>query len=199
MCWAALPQRNAIPAGFEPGPGCECGWEAGRRPRRDYVVPVMAAPVTTDSIWGELDRQLFAVLGMVNRRGEARTSGIVFRAFQRKLYIGTEKTSWKAKHVARNPHVSMTVCIPKRVPFMPFIPIPAATITCNGSARVLALSEAPPEVVHYLLRGLQETPQAQGMCIIEVTPHGDFVTYGVGVSLLTMRKTQEARGRAPVA
>ena len=158
----------------------------------------MGAPVTTESIWKELDRQLFGVLGMVNAKGEARTAGIVFHAHGRKLYIGTEKASWKAKHIANNPAVSLTVCIPKRVPFLPFIPIPAATITCHGEARVLDVAQVAHDVVHALFRGLEETPGAAGTCIIEVTPRGDFVTYGVGVSLLTMRKTQAARGRAPV-
>ena len=158
----------------------------------------MAAPVTTDSIWRELDKQFFAVLGMVNAKGHARTAGIVFEAHERKLFIGTALSSWKARHVAANPHVSLTVCIPKRVPFMPFIPIPAATITFHGTARVLSLSDAPASAVHALMHGLEETPEAKDTCIIEVTPVGEFVTYGVGVSLLTMRKTEQARGRAPV-
>jgi hypothetical protein len=35
--------------------------------------------------------------------------------------------------------------------------------------------------------------------IIEVIPAGDFVTYGVGISLSEMRYPEKARGRAPVA
>ncbi len=34
--------------------------------------------------------------------------------------------------------------------------------------------------------------------IVEITPIGDFVTYGIGVSLMTMRDQVAARGRAPV-
>jgi len=36
-------------------------------------------------------------------------------------------------------------------------------------------------------------------CLIEVTPQGEFVTYGVGVSLMEMRDPAKARGRAAVA
>ncbi|MDD9943519.1 MAG: pyridoxamine 5'-phosphate oxidase family protein [Myxococcales bacterium] len=159
----------------------------------------MGAPVTTDSIWEELGRQTFAVLGMVNAKGEARTAGIVYTVHQRKLYIATDKESWKAKHVGGNGHVSLTICIPKRVPFLPFVHVPAATITCHGSGRVLAYSQAPAEVTRVLARGLEETGGAGSVSIIEVSPEGEFVTYGVGVSMLTMRKTQAARGRAAVA
>jgi hypothetical protein len=34
--------------------------------------------------------------------------------------------------------------------------------------------------------------------VIQVTPVGDFLTYGVGMPMLQMRDTVRARGRAPV-
>ncbi len=34
--------------------------------------------------------------------------------------------------------------------------------------------------------------------LIEVTPEKEFLTYGIGVSLLDMRDPQKARKRAPV-
>ena len=50
-----------------------------------------------------------------------------------------------------------------------------------------------------LFRGLKLSREdREKICIIRVTPEGDFVTYGVGVPLLTMRHPEEARGRAPV-
>jgi hypothetical protein len=36
-------------------------------------------------------------------------------------------------------------------------------------------------------------------CLIEVVPEGEFVTYGVGVSLQKMRDPDLARGRVPVS
>lgn len=158
----------------------------------------MPAPVTTESVWKELDRHSFAVLGEVNRTGEARTCGILYKSYERKLYIATAKDAWKARHATHNPNVSMTVCIPRRLPFLPFIQIPAATITFNGTARVLDMREVPADVISWLRHGAHETPELESMCMLEVTPKGDFVTYGVGVSLLTMRNPIEARGRAPV-
>ena len=37
-----------------------------------------------------------------------------------------------------------------------------------------------------------------GSIVIVVEPVGEFVTYGVGISLMEMRDTVKARGRAPV-
>ncbi len=38
----------------------------------------MAAAPSTDLVWREIRKQMFAVLGFVAPRGEARTAGIVY-------------------------------------------------------------------------------------------------------------------------
>lgn len=159
----------------------------------------MAASLTTELVWGELEDNLFGVLGYVTPRQEARTVGIVYVVRDFSLYITTRRSSWKAKHIPLNPNVSMTVPIPKRIPLLPWIKIPAATITFFGTAAILALDEVSQEFSHTLFRGLEEDPDvAEDLCIIKVTPEGDFLTYGVGVPLLAMRDRQQARGRVPV-
>jgi hypothetical protein len=42
------------------------------------------------------------------------------------------------------------------------------------------------------------TEEAAALCIIRVRPAGKFLTYGVGVSMQTMRKPELSSGRAPV-
>jgi len=160
----------------------------------------MSAPVTTESVWKVVEKQLFAVLGFVNPKGEARTSGIVYVAHERKIFIGTEWTSWKSRHIQKSPHVSLTVTIAKRIPFLPWIRIPAATITFSGIAEVLGVADVEGEVLKRLLHGLEMDDETRRtICVIRVKPKGDFVTYGVGVPLLKMRDTTVARGRAAVS
>jgi hypothetical protein len=159
----------------------------------------MPAPVTTELVWREIEKQLFAVLGYVTPRGEARTAGIVYVARGRRLYIGTAKDSWKAKHIAHNPRVSLTVTIAKRAPLMPWIKIPAATITFQGRAAVRGVEESSSEILRALTHGVElSAEERENFAILEVEPKGEFVTYGIGVSLMTMRKPEQARGRAPV-
>ena len=50
--------------------------------------------------------------------------------------MATVLTSFKARNVMRNPHVSLTVTVGQRIPFLPWIKIPAATITFQGLARL---------------------------------------------------------------
>ncbi|MCI0394060.1 MAG: pyridoxamine 5'-phosphate oxidase family protein [Chloroflexi bacterium] len=160
----------------------------------------MTIQLTTEQVWQAIEKELFAVIGMVTARNEARTVGVVYVVRNHKLYIGTDTDSWKARHVAGNPHVSITIPIAKRIPFMPWIKIPAATITFSGIARVLEPDETPPELLQALFRGLaNDSSLMANSCLIEVTPEKEFVTYGVGMPLLQMRYPEKARGRAAVA
>ncbi len=157
------------------------------------------ATLTSQQVWQALKKESFAVLGMVSANQEARTAGIVYVVRAGKLYISSRKEAWKVRHIGQNRCVSLTVPIAKRIPFMPWIKIPAATITFAGAAVVRELDEVDDAILQALMRGLQNDPEVrQTTCVIEVTPVKDFVTYGVGVPLMTMRDPQQARGRAPV-
>lgn len=159
----------------------------------------MSLHLTPDQVWREIDRHLFAVLGMVTSRGEARTVGVVYVVADHKLYIATQNAAWKVKHIATNPHVSLTITIAKRIPLMPWVEIPAATISFAGLASVLEHREVAPEIMHKLYRGVVKDAAAlAASCVIEVVPQGEFLTYGVGVPLMEMRFPDKARGRAAV-
>lgn len=150
-------------------------------------------------LWEAINREIFAVVGMVSAKNEAKTVGVVYAVYDRKLYFSSTTDAWKVRHIRQNPHVSVTIPIAKRIPFWPWVKIPAATITASGTARVLTRADAPPEVEKKLLRGIEDSPEAQGdFAVIEIEPAGNFVTYGVGVSLMGMRDTINARGRVPV-
>jgi hypothetical protein len=155
--------------------------------------------LSPDQVWQVIEKELFAVLGMVTSHGEARTAGVVYVVRDHKLYVVTGRDTWKARHIAANPHVSVTIPIAKRVLIMPWMKIPAATITFSGTARVFPTADASPELLHAILHGTD--PNADTVadsCMIEVTPEKEFVTYGIGISLMQMRYPEKARGRAPV-
>ena len=159
----------------------------------------MPAPVTTDSVWNEVGKRLFAVLSYVTPKSHARSAGIVYTVRDRVLYIGTGKDSWKAKHIVRNPNVALNVNIPKRIPLLPWIKIPDATIAFSATARVLPIDETDPSILDPLLKGMVDDPNVrEENVILEVRPVGDFVTYGVGVTMMDMRDPKKAQGRAPV-
>ena len=110
----------------------------------------MNVELSTEEVWQTIDKELFAVVGMVNAANEARTAGLVYIVRDRKLYLATGHDTWKARHIAANPHVSVTIPIAKRVPIMPWLKIPQATITFQGTARVFPAAEASPELLRAL-------------------------------------------------
>jgi hypothetical protein len=160
----------------------------------------MTIQLTPEQVWQAIEQELFAVIGVVTASHEARTAGVIYVVRDHKLYIGTNKDAWKARHLALNPHISVTIPIAKRIPFLPWVKIPAATITFAGTARILPADDAPPDILQAIFRGLAESDELMaGSALIVVTPEKDFITYGVGVPLMTMRDPEKARGRAPVA
>jgi hypothetical protein len=160
----------------------------------------MPLQLTTDRVWQEIEANLFAVLGMVTPTGEARTVGIVYVVDDHKLYIGATKAAWKTKHIACNPHVSLTIPIAKRIPLLPWLKIPAATITFSGVATVLEHRHVKADVLKRLYRDVVKDEKALvESCVIEVIPQHDFITYGVGIPLMQMRFPDKARGRVAVA
>lgn len=159
----------------------------------------MILQLSSELVWQNLQQERFAVLGMVTDKEEARTVGVVYTVYNHKLYMVSGKDTWKVHHISHNPHVSVTVPIAKRIPFLPWIKVPSATITFSGMANVQSADCADKEVLQALIRGLDmDAETSSTMCVLEVQPVGDFITYGVGVSMMTMRHPDKARGRAPV-
>ena len=159
----------------------------------------MTVELTSDQVWEVIEKNLFGVIGMVTRENESRTVGIVYVVRDRCLYIGTGKNTWKARHIAQNPHVSLTIPVHKGIPLIPWIKIPAAAITFRGEAKIIATEDAPQGVLQAIYRdNAANSEKMADICLIEVTPVKDFLTYGIGVSLLQMRDPAQARGRAPV-
>ena len=147
----------------------------------------MSGSPTTEQVWEALDEAFFGVLAFVNRDGHPRTAGVCYGVDARSLYIST----------AANPNVSMTVTLPKRVPFVPFIKIPAATITFRGEAQILEVGDIPVSVFERLPRGKESDPSVlDRTAIIRIVPCGEFVTYGIAMPITQMRKHEEAHGRA---
>lgn len=158
----------------------------------------MSRSLATERVWKELDDAFFGVLAFVNRNGHPRTTGVCYAVDARSLYISTAKGMWKVRHISANPNVSMTVTLPKRVPFLPFIKVPAATITFKGEAQILEVGDIPAHVFSRLGRGKETDPAVlEETAIIRVVPRGEFVTYGLGMPITQMRKHEEAHGRAP--
>ena len=152
---------------------------------------------TTEQVWEALNDGVFGVLAFVNRIGRPRTAGVCYVVAGRSLLISSDEEMWKVRHIAADPNVSMTVTLPKRVPFLPFIKVPPATVTFQGEAEILGVDDIDPSVFERLPRGGEEDRAVlDSTAIIRVIPRGEFVTYGIAMPITQMRTHEKAHGRA---
>ncbi len=155
--------------------------------------------LTRELVYQTMEREVFACLAFVTPSGEPRTAGVCYVVDGDKLYVATEPDSWKARYIGQRPHVALTIPIAKRIPFLPWIKIPAATISFHGAARILRFDEAGEGVRRRLMRVNAATEaELARCCLIEIAPRGHFSTYGVGTTLLEMRDHERAGRRVEV-
>ncbi|HEY5652253.1 MAG TPA: pyridoxamine 5'-phosphate oxidase family protein [Acidimicrobiia bacterium] len=153
---------------------------------------------TTETVWAVMDSNIFGVLAFVNKAGEPRSAGIVYVVHDRSLLISSARDSWKNRHITRHPKVAMTVTIPKRVPFLPFIKVPAATVTFQGDAEILDVDEFSVEATRRLFKSSRlDDDLIPTVQIIRVVPRGEFLTYGIGMRITQMADHERAVARVP--
>ena len=156
------------------------------------------ARLTSEQVWRQIAKASFAVLSHVTPLGEPRSSGVVYRTLGRRLYVAVAPDSWKARHVAVDDRVSVTVPVHRGGVLALVIPIPPATVSFHG--RAIVHPAGSPEVGPLLdeLGSLLPAERRTSAAIIEIVPEGAFVTYGLGVLLAKMRDPSAARARVPV-
>jgi hypothetical protein len=115
------------------------------------------------------------------------------------LYVAVAPDSWKARHIAVGRRVAVTVPVRRGGILSLVAPIPPATISFHGTAIVHPAGSAEAGALARELGSLLPAERQASASVIEITPEGAFVTYGVGVPLLRMRIPAAARARVPVA
>jgi hypothetical protein len=159
---------------------------------------VQEARVTTEQVWRALAATSFAVVSHVTPDGQPRSSGVVYATAGRRLYVVVAADGWKARHIALNEHVAVTVPVRRGGILSLVFPIPPATISFHATAVVH--TEGWTELANSLkeIEALIPPERRASSTVIDIIPEGVFVTYGIGVSLLQMRDPAAARAHVPV-
>jgi hypothetical protein len=156
------------------------------------------ASLTSQQIWQALEKGSFGIISYVTPTGETRSSGVMYKARGHRLYVVVAPESWKAWHIALNDNVAMTVPVRRGGLLSLIFPIPPATISFHGTALVHAGDVPQVDGIVEQLGNLLPAERRSSSSILEITPEGSFVTYGIGVSLNAMRDPKLARARVPV-
>jgi len=154
--------------------------------------------LTSEEVWHKIARASFAVIGYVTPTGEPRSSGVVFKSVGRRLYTAVAPDGWKAKHIAASGRVSVVVPVRRGGILSLLFPIPPATVSFHATATVHSAGSIHVAALSRALASMLPTERLDSTCIIELVPEGQFLTYGVGVSLSDMRHPALAHARLTV-
>lgn len=154
---------------------------------------------TTDLVWRKLEGASFAVLGYVTPFGEPRSSGVMYKVVAKRLYTVVAPSSWKARHIAARNHVSVTVPVHRGGVLALVAPIPPATISFHASAVVHPPGSVQIASISKELESWLPEDRMDAGVLIELIPEGQFLTYGIGISLSDMQKPELASAVVPVA
>ena len=157
-----------------------------------------AGGLTSQQIWHAVAKASFAVLSEVTPSGEPRSSGVVYKTVGRRMYVAVAPDSWKARHIAANGRVAVTVTVRRGGLLSLVVPIPPATVSFHATANVRPANSPEDRSIIEALGSLLPPERRDSASIIEIVPEGTFVTYGLGVPLMKMRDPGAARARVPV-
>jgi len=162
-----------------------------------HLRPSPAPPLTVEGVWRAISRGSFAILGHVTASGEPRSSGVMYAAADRRLYVVTAADSWKARQIADGDRVAVTIPVRRGGLLSLIAPIPPATVSFTARARVHPAGSMQIAAVAPKFATLLPADRRDG-CVIELVPEGRFLTYGLGVSLTDMRNPAASLARVPV-
>ena len=169
-----------------------------KKPAASVVVDTARSRVTSEQVWRHLDKASFAVISYVTPAGESRSSGVVYKTLRKRLYIAVAADSWKARHIGTGKRVSVTVPVRRGGLIALVLPIPPATISFPAAAVVHPAGSATSGWLSKELGPLLPPERRETAVVIELTPVGHFLTYGVDVPLIDMQKPELARRVVPV-
>lgn len=157
-----------------------------------------SSSLTSSRAWREIEKRNFAVLSHATPAGRPRASGVMYGVTNRRLFVVTAPTSWKARHIGQGTEVALTIPVRRGGILSLIAPIPPATISLHATVTVHPpgqppVNTLPPKLVSGLPPGRRDTAT-----VLELHPVGDFLAYGIGVPLMAMRDPDRSLARVPV-
>ena len=128
--------------------------------------------LTSEQVWQTVARASFAVLSHVTPAGEPRSSGVVYKAIGRRLVVAVAPGSWKARHIAADGRVAVTVPVRRGGILSLVTPIPPATISFHGTAVVYPAGSQQARSLLNDVGSLIPAERRTSACVIEITPVG---------------------------
>ncbi len=133
------------------------------------------------------------VLSTANEKGVPQSSVVMYASDGNVFYVHTGKDFLKVKNIEKNSKVGVAIPFYKNLLHMLIKKAPPAEIHFKGEAEILPFdAKEPMEMYEKAISVEFSEEEMKNAAWIKITPSKKIVCYGVGVSLRTMRKPEEA-------
>ena len=146
--------------------------------------PAPADPELQAKILRTIDTKSFCTLATTSDAGFAHAAGVIYDAVDGTLWFHTMRNSRKARNIAANHRVGVTI------PFRRLPMGPPFTIQFQATARIVELDD--PEIAALVERGELKPItghgelEMPGSCFVAVEPRGSINSFGPGAKLLDL-------------
>ena len=131
-----------------------------------------------------IHKRSFATLATSSPAGRPHVAGVLYQRVDDALYVSTLRSSRKARNIAANPAVAVSIAV-RRVPVGP-----PSTIQFQAEADILAPDD--PHIVELASGGNIDSITGHGElelpdgCFLRIPVGNRLVTYGIGMPLRTL-------------
>ncbi|MHA1868247.1 MAG: pyridoxamine 5'-phosphate oxidase family protein [Candidatus Heimdallarchaeaceae archaeon] len=140
-----------------------------------------------------LKKNNWLVISTISKNNLPQSSVVMYKSDGKEIYFVTGKNTLKTKNIQFNDNVSITIPLYRNL-FYKLIPAPPAEIHFKAKAQIVSKKdEKAREVLKEIIKFEEKTGTTEESIWIKVTPGRKIATYGLGVKLLDMRKTEKAR------
>ena len=158
-----------------------------------------------DSVEREIRDRSFGVLSTISVDHRPHSTGVLYGVSSRDrpfaLYVTTNRDNKKARNIGRNPNVSFTIPIPRRL--LRFLP--PHCVQFQGTAQIISFDDQDARNAFSQSVVLREGLKLEGKHVgpkatfIRIRPDQTIHTYGLGLSFLELlRNIRNATSRVEI-
>ncbi len=149
----------------------------------------------------EIKKKTFGILSTIDQNGYSHSTGILYGVSPSNsnfaLYVLTDKNYKKVKNIRKNNSVSFVIPFPHHI----FRFVPSSCIQLQGTAELVPFKDTEaqesfrrgPKILKMNLKQVSNlSDKEEGAVFIKIIPNHKLFCYGLGFSLMELRKNVES-------
>lgn len=142
-----------------------------------------------------LKGNMWLIISTVDKYNNPHSCVVVYQSDGEDIYIQTGASTLKAKNIKYNNNVSITIPFRKNL-IHKLIPAPPAELHFTATAEIISKdNKKARKVLKKFIKAAENVKNEDEKIWIKIIPSKTICTYGVGVSLLSMKKPEKARNK----